>query len=373
MRYLKRKYSFIKWCILFPLLFTFFSCGFEEETDSGQITTIGIINPGVGSLRGFADLVENQVLNIKDLQFVAICYEMAERDYSRVKDFIDSRDDVLFRFKLIKGEIGPEDLFKTNSLSDQFVDIFKNTDGLFFLGGADFPPSVYDEKTSLLTNIVTPHRHYFELSLLFHLLGGRQNTSYTPLLYQNEDFTVVGFCLGMQSLNAATGGSMYQDIPSEIYNKGYVEDVLEMDPDYRHQNYWQNLQPDNQMMWANFHRIKAIGSHHIFADELWIKNNTPFVYSSHHQAVKETGLDIRIIATSMDGKVPEIIVHDKFKNVFGVQFHPEVSSLYHENGAKLKRNPSDKDPENYYSFLHRKNSFSFHTNLWKNVGNLFVN
>ncbi len=37
----------------------------------------------------------------------------------------------------------------------------------------------------------------------------------------------LGICLGMQNLNVALGGSLYQDIPSEIYGVRYVEDVLE--------------------------------------------------------------------------------------------------------------------------------------------------
>jgi putative glutamine amidotransferase len=363
---------FYVFVFLVVTLYTF-GCERPKEKDDGRVISIGIINPGVGSLRGFADLVENQVLKIDDLQFVAICYEKAERDYSRVKNFIESRNDQLFRFQLIKGELKLEDLFKKNILSSQFREIFNSTDGLFFLGGADFPPFAYNEKTSLLTNVITPYRHYIELSLLFHLLGGQQDSSFVPLLREKENYVIIGFCLGMQSLNVATGGSMYQDIPFELYNKEYIEDVLKMDPDQQHQNYWQNLIPDNQMIWAIFHRIKPVRSHQIFNDQLWENNRTPHVYSSHHQAVKETGLNIKIIATSLDEKVPEIIIHEKYKNVFGVQFHPEVSSLYHENGLKLKHFPADTLPENYYTFLQSKNSLSFHFNLWKKVGNLFVN
>jgi putative glutamine amidotransferase len=50
---------------------------------------------------------------------------------------------------LIEGELEDKDLFKNNILSNQFKNIVKNTNGLFFLGGADFPPTIYGEKTSL--------------------------------------------------------------------------------------------------------------------------------------------------------------------------------------------------------------------------------
>jgi putative glutamine amidotransferase len=364
------KISFTKLCLVILLIIVSFQCKLQKEITDERIS-IGIINPGVGSLRGFEDLIENDILNIENIQLIAICYEQAENNYSRVKDFIDSRDDQLFRFQLIKGELKPEDLYINNDLSDQFRKIVSETEGLFFLGGADVPPALYMEKTSLLTDIYTPHRHYFELSLLFHLLGGYQDTTFIPLLAKKSDYVVVGFCLGMQTINMATGGSMYQDIPSELYQAKYVEDVLELESDQQHKNYWQNLSPDDQMIWSNFHRIKQVNDHHFFDDRLWQNNPTPVVYSSHHQAVKKTGLNIEIIATSMDEKVPEIIAHTVYKNVLGVQYHPEVASLYHVDGNELKWFPDDTLRQTYHAYLQNRNSLYFHMKLWEKIGKLF--
>jgi putative glutamine amidotransferase len=350
-----------------------FACEVPKDSYDGQKISIGIVDPSVRSLLGFADLVENKIIEIDNLQFVAICYEKAERDNSGVKEFIEERDDQLFRFRLIRGNLASEDLFKDNDLTNEFRNIFRETDGLFFLGGADFPPTIYNQKTSLLTHIVTPYRHFFELSFLFHLLGGYQDSSFVPLMTEKSDYIIAGFCLGMQSLNVATGGSMYQDIPSEIYNQKYIEDILTLDPDQQHQNYWQDLMPDNQMIHANFHRIKPVNPHHFFDDQLWGNNRSPFVYSSHHQAVKKTGLNFKIIATSMDGKIPEIIAHKNYKNVFGVQFHPEVSSLYHENGKKYKWIPADSLWKSYHTYLQEMNSLSFHKRFWEKIGIVFKN
>jgi putative glutamine amidotransferase len=357
--------------IIISLTFYSFNCDVETEIDKDNKVKIGIINPGVGSLRGFADLVENEVFNIDQLQFTAVSFRQAERDFLSVKKYIQERDDDLFVFRLIDGELNAENLFVRNTLSKHYNSVFKDTDGLFFLGGADFPPQVYDQKTSLLTNIHTPNRHNFELSFLFHLLGGSQDTTFVPLLSQKDNYILIGFCLGMQSINAATGGSMYQDIPTEIYNKNYVEDVLLLETDQLHQNYWQKLHPDNQMIRANFHKIVSIKPHAFFDDLLWQSNQTPSVYSSHHQAVKKPGLNIEIIATSLDNKIPEIIVHRKYKNVFGVQFHPEVSSLYDANGPSYKWFPEDTLKQSYYSFLHDHNSLSFHLKFWEKISRLF--
>ncbi|MEZ4908152.1 MAG: gamma-glutamyl-gamma-aminobutyrate hydrolase family protein [Saprospiraceae bacterium] len=45
------------------------------------------------------------------------------------------------------------------------------------------------------------------------------------------------------------------------------------------------------------------------------------VVSSHHQAVKNIGKGLDIVATSMDGK-SLMLIHKKYRNVIGVQFHP---------------------------------------------------
>ena len=147
---MKISYRIIYTYTLVILTLFSFNCEVQQEVDGTQKLSIGIINPTVGSLRGFSDLVENQVLKVENLQILAISYQLAERNYSVVREYIQDREDDLFRFQLIEGELEDKDLFKKNILSDQFENIFKSTNGLFFLGGADFPPSIYGEKTSLL-------------------------------------------------------------------------------------------------------------------------------------------------------------------------------------------------------------------------------
>ena len=173
-------------------------------------------------------------------------------------------------------------------------------------------------------------------------------------------------------MNVASGGSMYQDIPSDIYGLKYVEDVLSLEPNQIHRNYWQDLWPDDDMITANFHQIIRIKNHSFFNELLWTENAAPYVYSSHHQALNSYGKHIEVVATSMDGKVPEIIVHGKFKNVFGVQFHPEKAGLYLENSEPMKWHPQDSLRISYHDFLRENNSSAFHRSFWKNVGQLFT-
>jgi len=356
---------------LFVILLSCISCQIEKETALDDRTIIAIVNPHVGSLVGFKSLIDNGLIEIPNARYLAVCYNRVERDIKAVENFIEGQENDIFQLEILSGILHRDQLFTKNELSNKFLDIFKKTEGIFFLGGADIPPGIYEQKTNLLSSITTPNRHLFELSFLFHLLGGLQDTSFVPFLDSNNKYNVIGFCLGMQTMNIATGGSMYQDIPSDIYKVRYVEDILSMDKNQRHLNYWQKLAPDNKMIRSNFHQIKSVKSHHFFNNQLWAENNNPFIYSSHHQAVDSLGRDLEILATSMDDKIVEIIGHKKYKNVIGVQFHPEVSSLYLPDQKQYKWYPDDSAPKSYHEFLHQTKSLSFHTNFWQNVSNLY--
>jgi putative glutamine amidotransferase len=358
--------------ISFILILLLFSCAKQTQRSAQTVTTIGIINPNVQTLEAFRFFVQSGLLKIPDVSFIAICYDQVERDLHSLEKYIQTQNEPLFRLKIVSGELGPQSIFRKNALSAQFHDLFSQTDGLFFLGGADIPPAVYEQKTSLLTSITTPKRHLFELSFLFHLLGGYQDSTDVPFLQEKHDYKIIGFCLGMQTLNVATGGSMYQDIPAEIYGRQYVEDVLALEVNEKHRNYWQDLDPQKDMIWSNFHQIRSVKNHSFFDEAMWSPQEMPFVYSSHHQAVRQTGKDLEILATSTDGKIVEIIAHKIYKNVLGVQFHPEVAALYKSDGDKMKWFPDDTQPRSYNEFLTQTNSLEFHKKFWGKVSSLYT-
>jgi putative glutamine amidotransferase len=94
-------------------------------------------------------------------------------------------------------------------------------------------------------------------------------------------------------------------------------------------------------------------------------SDNPLVLSSHHQAIRELGENLYTIATSMDGKIPEIIRHVTFENVLGVQFHPEYAALYLKGKFFLER-PGSSPDLNLGTFLtNHPPSMAFHIQLWK--------
>ncbi len=246
--------------------------------------------------------------------------------------------------------LSPEHLFERNGCSEFFSEWFDRSVGVIFLGGYDLPAKIYSSRISTLTLSKTPDRSYFELSFLYHLLGGNRDKALssdqraTILLERRKTYCVFGICLGLQTMNVANGGTLHQDIPQELYGTTVVADLLALDPVNVHRNYLGNAHPERSMEAGVLHPI-------VLELDGWFANLVglgpqarPWVLSNHHQAIAVLGPDYQVAARSPDGKVIEAIQHKRYTRVFGVQFHPEKRRLYDEgivvslDGAPTKGN-----------------------------------
>jgi len=193
-------------------------------------------------------------------------------------------------------------------------------------------------------------------------LGGSQNPASIPLLEKNPEYLIVGICLGMQTMNVATGGTLVQDIPLEIYKKKYVEDILKLPADKQHRNYASNIEDSVDLHYGITHPIKVLDESWFYREGLIKQGQFPAVVSSHHQGIEKPGLNFRITATSMDGKIPEAIDHIKFPHVYGFQFHPEVSAIYsYEN---IYHFSPDGKGSSLRSVIEQGNGYEFNKALW---------
>jgi putative glutamine amidotransferase len=175
---------------------------------------------------------------------------------------------------------------------------------------------------------------------------------------------VTGFCLGLQTMNVATGGTLVQDIPFQIYGKNTPQETVTTDRNDLHRNYWQEFNDDKKFMGINLHPVDFT-EHPFFGEKIRLsKQFHPKVYSSHHQSVENIGTGFEVTALSSDGKVIEGLAHKKYPNVFGVQFHPEVPGLY-EDREEWKFEPGD-DPQTYHRII-GKESVRFHKLYWKHI------
>jgi putative glutamine amidotransferase len=310
------------------------------------------------------NLVDRGLISLEGYRLVGVYHQHERYDYARSRHFLDTLSyvDQEIVLREIRDTIHPGVLYQENELSDDYRKIFRQSQGIIFFGGPDLPPEVYGAQTNLHTSIYDPFRHYFELSFLHHLLGGSQASGLHPLMQENPDYLVYGFCLGMQTMNVATGGTMIQDIPSEIYNLRYVEEILKFDRDRIHRNYNRAIQMDEDLISGYFHRVQFTETD--YSGGLDLNGIHPVVYSNHHQAIDKLGEGFRATATSMDGKIIEAIIHDRYDNVIGVQFHPEASFLYDTNQT-YRIGGDDTFSFTGREMLQKSGSLEFHKTYWK--------
>jgi putative glutamine amidotransferase len=163
----------------------------------------------------------------------------------------------------------------------------RELDGLVLIGGDDIPPEAYSEQPHETVEPLTPERYEFERKLIARWL-----TNGKPLL---------GVCLGMQFTNVVSGGTMVQDIPSEIGTT------------VNHRKY---------------HRVVIVAPSTL-AEIL--DANEAMVLSNHHQAVDDLGRNLRVIARSEDGVIEALERTDGRFGLF-VQWHPEaMTDLAHRD------------------------------------------
>jgi len=345
------------------LYFGAFSQDFFNTEFNKRKKYIILTNPTVGNLKTIQYLVNARLLEVKQSKymFVGVYYTGQNYDFGETKKYIEENHLENYFLQEIKGELNDKNLYGTNDCSEQLKKVFDNSVGIFFFGGPDIPPSLYGEENTL--SVVTdPARHYFETTFLFHLLGGFCNENYKPFLEENKKYMVTGFCLGMQTMNVATGGTLIQDIPAEIYKATTAETTLEISRANLHRNYWQEISDDSLLMGINLHTIQFTNNPFFGKGVDVSKNFTPRVLSSHHQSAEKIGKGLEITAVSADGKIVEGLAHKKYRNVFAVQFHPEVPSLY-EDLNNLKFHPED-EPKSYNDIIGKK-SVKFHEKYWK--------
>jgi len=325
---------------------------------------LAILYPSVGSIKSLVELKKNGYIPLEQLTVIGIYHEKERTDYQKSKEFIKENNLEWFKFHQISLPLSRDILFKKNPCTPEFETIFKKSDGIIFFGGADIPPSIYHKKTNLLTHIHTPFRHFLELSFIFHLLGGSQDKDFQGFLESEPEFPILGICLGCQSLNIGTGGTLTQDIWSEKYGKKYLEDVIKLARENWHTNPLARLYPEEKLFPFNLHPLKLRKKGKFCRDLGFKKEDTPLILSAHHQMVEKCGKGIRVSATSLDGKVVEAIEHQRFPNVLGVQFHPEFPILW-DYEEKFRFTPQDKEEKSLRTILEdNPPSFAFQEKIW---------
>lgn len=356
-------------CLLFSLGL---SSGKTSVRQDDRITVVSLY-PSVGTVRDWVILREKGLIDIPHLAVLGVYHERERTDYKRAQDYVKANGLDWFTFHSVSAPLSPEVLFGKNACSAEFEKLFNDADGIVFFGGPDILPGLYGEKTNLLTRVEDPWRHYLELSFVFHLLGGYQDESFGALLDRRPDFPVVGFCLGAQTLNAGTGGTLIQDIWSEVYDLETFEDVITLGPEAWHTNPFSRLFPWERFSGYFYHSIRFTPAGARLRREIGFDPEAlPLVFSAHHQQAEKPGKGFEVIATSTDGKVIEALAHEKFPNVLAVQFHPEAFANYSPT-VRARFTPEDKEAFNLNAYLEaHPPTLEFHRKLWAWIAGKWV-
>lgn len=162
------------------------------------------------------------------------------------------------------------------------------TAGLLLCGGPDMEPWRYGEEPRADANLsLMPELDEIEWRLLTGAAAARR--------------PVWAVCRGLQTVNVFLGGTLWQDIPSQVAG------ALDHDPEGPHS--------------AIAHRVSGESNGDPWA-ALLTADPLP-VNSRHHQAIRRPGRGVRAVACSDDGLVEAAVVEDGDWWVKGVQWHPE--------------------------------------------------
>jgi len=177
------------------------------------------------------------------------------------------------------------------------ADYVARVDGLLLTGGDDVHPRYYGEPPHPKIDLVDERRDAFEIALL--------------RAARERGMPVLGICRGIQIMNVALGGDLFQDIPSQAESTvGHAQKTLREGP-------WHEIE-----IRAGTRLAEVLGEPRIA------------VNSYHHQACRRIAPGLSVTATTADG-LAEAVEDPGHPFFLAVQWHPEV--LEGGNASSTKR------------------------------------
>lgn len=169
-------------------------------------------------------------------------------------------------------------------------------DGLLLPGGPDVDPLYYDEDPVNGLGMTLSAKDEFEIALIKETLAAGK--------------PIFGICRGIQILNVALGGTLYQDLPSQ--NK---------EATIQHTQATLGHYPTHRITLTAQSKLAEL-----FGDKI-------VVNSRHHQAVKKVAPGLKVTATAADGVI-EAVESATGDQILAVQWHPE--NLWQKDPEQFK-------------------------------------
>ena len=177
-------------------------------------------------------------------------------------------------------------LLPTSLPINALPELVNRFNGFVLSGGGDVDPALYSGHLDTTIHSIDPERDAFELALI-------------PLV-RATDKPLLAICRGMQVLNVALGGSLYEDIASALpaalrhdwypnYPRDYLAHTVEIEPGSR--------------------LAEILGTHKLRTNSL------------HHQAIRQPAPALEVVAHAEGGVIGAVELPGK-RFAIGVQWHP---------------------------------------------------
>ncbi len=208
-------------------------------------------------------------------------YDGDRECYEKPTDFIHS--------------LGANIIFLSHTTQEKYIDYNVNLiDGLIIGGGIeDISPKLQNEETLSQVEKVDLVRDYFDIELIKKC--------------SKKNIPILGICRGMQIINIAFGGSLYQDIKDQCKNN-FIDHL------------GKSKNTDKYIENPNMHHITINKNTKLFNI---IKKNTLKVNSYHHQAIRKLA-DEFIISSYSEDNIVESIENHNYCFLMGTQWHIEL-------------------------------------------------
>jgi putative glutamine amidotransferase len=190
-------------------------------------------------------------------------------------------------------------IFPFSTDEEELGQLMSLCDGFLFTGGHDVSPGRYHEEPLPGLVSFSEKRDEMESIVLRKAL--------------EADKPVLGICRGIQFINAALGGSLYQDLPSQ--RPSGTE---------HHQHAPYDVPAHEVLVEKDSPLYACLGAEQI-----------P-VNSYHHQAVKQVADGLQVMAEAPDG-LAEALYRPGSRFLWALQWHPEFSYRTDENSRKIFR------------------------------------
>ncbi len=185
--------------------------------------------------------------------------------------------------------------YDINSIDDYLSII----DGVYFAGGGDINPLLLNEDPHKNIGPICPERDAFEIEFCKKAI--------------QKKIPIIGICRGAQIINIAAGGSIFQDLNTQV------------------ENHICHKQLSPTPLSSYFHKVLLVPEtiiHGIY------QSHSIYTNSYHHQSIKEPAPDFIISARTSDG-ITEAIEFTGDTFILGIQWHPEVLNSVHKEALLI--------------------------------------